>query len=77
MGVINDTKEPRDIESIRIFFKDGQFIDIQCYNVAINNITDEIILYKGIYITARFYRASIAGYVITTSSDYAIACEED
>lgn len=77
MGTMNDAKEPRDIESIRIFFKDSQFIDIQCNNIAINNIADEIILYKDIYITARFYRASIAGYLVIRDSDYVIACEED
>lgn len=77
MGVMRDSKEPNDIGTIRIFFKDSQFIDISCDDFTINGLSDEIILYKGPYVTARFYRASIAGYLIIRRSDYSLACEED
>ena len=37
---------PEHIEAIRIYFKDGNYIRLECDDVEINRLMDEILIYE-------------------------------
>lgn len=68
---------PDHIEAIRIYFKDGNYIRLECDDVEINRLMDELLIYEGGCVKARFYTHQIAGYYLEDYIEYSMACEED
>lgn len=68
---------PDHIEAIRIYFKDGNYIRLECDDVEINRLMDELLIFEGGCVKARFYTHQIAGYYLEVCMDPRMACEED
>lgn len=68
---------PEHIEAIRIYFKDGNYIRLECDDVEINRLMDELLIYESGCVKARFYTHQIAGYYLEDYIEYSMACEED
>ena len=68
---------PDHIEAIRIYFKDGNYIRLECDDVEINRLMDELLIFEAGCVKARFYTNQIAGYYLEDHLEYTMACEED
>lgn len=61
--------EPGDIVGCRIFFADGNTWIIECDHVEINRLVDEVIIFEGQAIKARFNTNRIAGHQVIRASE--------
>ena len=80
MGVKKEEKHPDDIVAVRVFFRYDNFADISCDGLLVNNITDEIVLFIGDIVVAKFFKSGIAGYIVIREKDGTYArprCWED
>lgn len=68
---------PDHIEAIRIFFKDGNYIRLACDDVEVNRLMDELLIFEGGCVKARFYTHQISGYYLEDHIGPRLACEED
>lgn len=79
MGVRREEKLSDKIGAVRVFFRDGSYKEISATDIEVNRLVDEIIIWCGIHVKAKFYTHNIAGYeVLTEAEGYAvIACGDD
>ena len=61
--------EPGDVVGCRIFFADGNTWIIECDHIEINRLVDEVIIFEGQAIKARFNINKIAGHQIIRASE--------